>query len=54
MKIGKMDSYQKIIDKFLKDICSKRREVQEDKWFDFLKSELTFPFDAKIEEIEES
>ena len=45
-----MDSYQKIIDKFLNDIRSKRKDAKENKWVDFLKSELTFPFDAKIEE----
>ncbi len=48
--IDKMDSYQKIIDKFLEDIRSKRIATQENKWFDFLKSELTFPFDTIIEE----
>ena len=50
--IDKMDSYQKIIDKFLEDIRSKRIATQENKWFDFLKSELTFPFDTIIEESE--
>jgi len=48
-----MNSYQEKIEKFLKDIRSKKIEVQEDKWYEFLKSELTFPFAAKIEDIDE-
>ncbi|HHE37745.1 MAG TPA: hypothetical protein ENL20_04135, partial [Candidatus Cloacimonetes bacterium] len=51
--ICRMNSYQEKIEKFLKDIRSKKIEVQEDKWYEFLKSELTFPFAAKIEDIDE-
>ena len=49
-----MHSYQKKIDELLKDIRKKRSNVQEDKWYKFLQSELTFPFAAKIAEIDES
>ncbi len=37
----------------LEDIRFKKSSVQDEKWFEFLRSELTFPFEAKIENIEE-
>lgn len=43
---------QKIKEKILKGNKSKKKDAQLDKWLDFLKEELTFPFEAAIEETE--
>ena len=45
-----MDATQMIIDGVLKGVRSKGKEAQEDKWYDFLETELTFPFKAIIED----
>lgn len=50
--IGEMDLTQIIIDGVLNGIRSKGEKVQKNRWYDLLKSELTFPFKAKIEDFE--
>ena len=45
-----MDATQMLIDGVLKGVRSNGKEAQEDKWYDFLETELTFPFKAKIED----
>ncbi|MFA5813994.1 MAG: calcium-binding protein [Bacteroidales bacterium] len=41
-----------IITEVLKGVTSKKYEAKTDKWFEFLSSKITLPFEAKIKESE--
>ncbi len=43
---------EKIKANVLKDVLSKRIDVQLDNWLDYLEKELVFPFEASIQESE--
>ena len=48
------DKIKQIHDQVLKGVNSKNKDIQLDKWLEYLEENLSFPFDATILEAEES